>query len=452
MGNRRFSQWFFLLLSNAFIFRWFTVPLFRWFPCPFMNCHGCPFSFFACPIGVMEHAFSIGTISFLTIGIIFLFGGIFGRMLCGWLCPAGFLQELVNKIPIKKRKIPNFLFYLKYPILFFFVFFLPFFFTHQPDFCRFICPVGTFEAGILGIWYDQALRRMVDWIFYLKVGILAMVIIALFFYRRFFCHVLCPLGTIFSFFNKVSLVQIEVKKENCPDNCNACEKKCPMSLKVQEEINSSSCIRCMECTFCKNISFYPSPSPIKSKIENAEIIVVFAFLILLDLLIFLWKPLNSTIISIPQLNEIGIIENPYPAPYFKLKNIEGKEFNLEKEIGKNYIFLDFWATWCYSCNQALPHIEKIHKDYKDKGLVVIVISEDGPESVGKVASFMKEKGYTMEVLLDTDGKVSKMYKVDAIPYKVLIDQNGNIVWQHKGYVKGDENEYREMIEKFLEKE
>jgi TonB family protein len=113
---------------------------------------------------------------------------------------------------------------------------------------------------------------------------------------------------------------------------------------------------------------------------------------------------------------------------FKLKDISGKEFNLHGLRGK-VVLLDFWATWCAPCLVELPHIEQLHREFKDKGLVVLGINAEE----GEVASaFMKEKGYTFPTLVDTEGSVAELYGVEAIPQVFVIGKDGKVATHYFG--------------------
>lgn len=126
---------------------------------------------------------------------------------------------------------------------------------------------------------------------------------------------------------------------------------------------------------------------------------------------------------------------------FKLKDISGKEFNLQGLRGK-VVLLDFWATWCAPCLVELPHIEKLHREFKDKGLVVLGINAEE----GEVASaFMKEKGYTFPTLVDTEGTVAELYGVEAIPQVFVIGKDGKVATHYFG--TKSEGDLRAALEK-----
>lgn len=139
------------------------------------------------------------------------------------------------------------------------------------------------------------------------------------------------------------------------------------------------------------------------------------------------------------------------APNFKLINLEGKYVELSKEIGKGPILLSFWATWCKPCLEEMVEYNSIYEQYKEKGFNLIAISTDTEKSVAKVKPYIKSKGYEFSVLLDTNNDIARKYYAQQMPYTVLIDKKGNIVYSHLGYMKGDEKKVESLIQELLEK-
>lgn len=226
---------------------------------PFLNCYSCPGALGACPIGAIQSVvseaggkFDLNAFPYLVIGFLMLIGSLVGRAVCGWTCPFGFLQDLINKIPSKKFKGFNWLRYIKYVILIVFVFVLPVFwldeygYSEGPSFCKYICPAGTLEGGIFLTLLKPELRSMLGSLFAWKASILVLLLVLSVFFKRPFCRWLCPLGAFYGPFNKISLKQISINKEACV-KCGKCSKICPMDLNVPEEINCSDCIRCFDC-------------------------------------------------------------------------------------------------------------------------------------------------------------------------------------------------------------
>ena len=124
---------------------------------PGLNCYSCPGASGSCPLGSLQNALSESGKSapYYVFGIILLYGIIFGRFICGFLCPFGLIQDLLHKIPtpkLKKNRFTKSLSYLKYVILVFFVIVLPLVYMLRdfplPAFCKYICPAGTLGGAV----------------------------------------------------------------------------------------------------------------------------------------------------------------------------------------------------------------------------------------------------------------------------------------------------------------
>jgi polyferredoxin len=218
---------------------------------PVFYCHGCPLSAMACPIGVLVNFSTLRVFPLVTIGILGLVGTIGGRLVCGWLCPFGLLQDVLHKIPTPKISLPRALNYTKYLVLVGLVFAVPFFFPGKPyTFCHF-CPSGTLEASIpwqiMGVGSGGGL-----WAHLIRYGVLAAVILLAVVTSRSWCRTLCPLGAIFSFFNRFSLYRFKLVTPKC-NSCGVCARNCPVDIDPVKEMNTAECIRCMDCTHHKHI-------------------------------------------------------------------------------------------------------------------------------------------------------------------------------------------------------
>lgn len=220
---------------------------------PGLNCYSCPAASLACPIGALQ---AVGgssdfNFSFYAAGILLAFGVVLGRVVCGWLCPFGLLQEVIHKIPSPKRKLKKGFLYVKYVVLVIFVLLLPVAVTDymgmgKPAFCQYICPAGTLEGGIFLLAAHEGLRRTVGALFSLKMAILVLTVIGCVFIYRFFCRTLCPLGAIYGLFNKISMYHLEVDRHDCV-NCGKCRQVCKMEVDPVKTPDSMECIRCGAC-------------------------------------------------------------------------------------------------------------------------------------------------------------------------------------------------------------
>ena len=227
---------------------------------PGLNCYSCPAATGACPLGSLQSiiaglrpAVKAGHFHFGTyiIGILGLIGSLVGRMPCGWVCPFGLLQELIHKIPSPKFKIPKTLTYMKYLFLALFVFILPALVIDDYSygitwFCKFVCPAGTLEAGIPLLFLKPELKESIGALFYFKLTILFIFIVWMILSRRLFCRVACPLGAIYSLFNKHSVFRMIHDPDKCT-HCQECYNNCPMGIKFYEGSNQHDCIRCLKC-------------------------------------------------------------------------------------------------------------------------------------------------------------------------------------------------------------
>ena len=216
---------------------------------PGMNCYSCPGAIGACPLGSLQNALEASDTRtpYYVIGILVLFGIILGRTICGFLCPAGLLQELLYKIKtpkLKKSSYTRVFSYTKYIILVALVIVIPIFIS-SPTFCKYICPVGTFEGGIglLSNPNNENYLPQLGSIFTWKFAVLVAVIVACVFIFRFFCRFICPLGAIYGFFNRFALLGIRLDKDKCTE-CGLCISHCKMDIR---HVGDHECINCGDC-------------------------------------------------------------------------------------------------------------------------------------------------------------------------------------------------------------
>ena len=222
---------------------------------PGLNCYSCPGAAGSCPIGAFQAVVGSSKFkfSYYVTGILILLGVLLGRFICGFLCPFGWFQELLHKIPFKKfstKKLKP-LRYIKYGVLLIFVILLPLLVTNSlgmgnPFFCKYICPQGVLEGAIPLSIANASIRAALGKLFTWKFGILiTFVILSLMFYRPF-CKWICPLGAIYALCNKVSFLQMKVDEDKCV-SCGKCERACKMDVDVTKHPNHTECIRCGMC-------------------------------------------------------------------------------------------------------------------------------------------------------------------------------------------------------------
>lgn len=110
---------------------------------------------------------------------------------------------------------------------------------------------------------------------------------------------------------------------------------------------------------------------------------------------------------------------------FTLTDITGKTWTLRGLRGK-VVFVNFWATWCPPCRKEMPDLEKLYKQFKDQGLLILSISD---EDANKVRPFVKQMNVTYPVLLDPGRKVNDMFQIYGIPKTFVYDSAGKLVTQ-----------------------
>lgn len=213
---------------------------------PGLNCYSCPGALGACPLGSLQSALagSVLRLPFYVLGLLLLFALLLGRIVCGWLCPFGFVQEILYRLPspkLRKNGYTRRLSYLKYFIAIFFVLLVPLW--HAPAFCKYICPAGTLEGALPLLAVNNMLRSALGGIFAWKFFLLIVLLLAAVFIFRPFCRFICPLGVWYGLFHKLSRYGITVDESACT-HCGACIRYCRMDC---TRVGDRECISCGEC-------------------------------------------------------------------------------------------------------------------------------------------------------------------------------------------------------------
>lgn len=246
------------------------AEVFKHIPLPVLNCYSSPTTIWACPAGLIQHFFVIGSFTFATVGILMLFGVLIGRWFCGWVCPFGLVQEMLFRIPTPKFKLPEWMRSTKYLIFIFMIVLMPMFFKNsigmtETWFCNF-CPAGCMEAGIPVPIIEPSLRYLIGTMYWIKIVILVvLVLIPSLFIKRPFCSTICPVGLMMGITNKFSFLKLRYDESKC-NQCGICSVDCPMGLDPTKDYGSIECIKCMNCTkeWCGSIKPYFS-NTIKDK-------------------------------------------------------------------------------------------------------------------------------------------------------------------------------------------
>ena len=141
-------------------------------------------------------------------------------------------------------------------------------------------------------------------------------------------------------------------------------------------------------------------------------------------------------------------------PSIDVKTMEGKTFNIAdiSNDGKP-IIITFWATWCKPCIKEHDAINDEYEDWvEETGVKLYAISIDNARSSKRVLPTVNGKGWEFDVLLDENGDLKRAMNVNVPPHTFIVNGEGMIVWQHVGYLEGDEEEYIEIVEKLVKGE
>jgi polyferredoxin len=227
---------------------------------PGLSCHACPSAVAGCPIGMLQHFAAAHSFPFYLIGFLGLIGLTSGRFTCGWLCPFGLLQDVSYAFKRLTVRIPKLLNYGKYVVLLVLAIIIPYI-TNEHWFSK-LCPCGALIAGIpWALWNPTdpvfgiaaIAPESIGTLFWVKLTILGVFLILFLLIKRPFCRTICPLGAIYSLFNRISLVSL--KQASICQDCGKCRELCPVDLEARTEINSANCIKCLDCLQCKHVKF-----------------------------------------------------------------------------------------------------------------------------------------------------------------------------------------------------
>ncbi len=220
---------------------------------PVFHCYSCPLATFACPIGVLANFSALHAFPALAIGTLLVIGTLVGAFVCGWICPFGFFQDLLGRIPTPKFTLPAWTGYFRFAVLGLFVLAIPYWFGEQHPlfFCR-LCPAGALEAAYPNTIALAMAGKPLVWPTTVKtILFIAFLLLALFTWRPW-CTAFCPLGAIYSICNSFSFLFVRVNKDECGD-CGLCASLCRYGEGPRQRANDLRCIRCLDCTKCRTV-------------------------------------------------------------------------------------------------------------------------------------------------------------------------------------------------------
>ena len=257
--KRLAAQVFFFLLQNPLIHNFFNGKIYqdklKMLCTPGLNCYSCPAAAVSCPVGAMQ-LFLAGarhSISLFASGFLISVGVVFGRLICGYVCPMGLLQDLLYRIKTPKFVVRfRFARFVKYIVLIVFVITLPYAVRHElsglgaPWFCKILCPSGTIFGAIPLLAGNNSLLEFAGAQLALKMSIAAGIVISAAIIYRPFCRILCPLGAFYSLFSKIAFLRMRCNKDKCT-SCGSCAEVCDIKLNPAQNPNSPECVHCGNC-------------------------------------------------------------------------------------------------------------------------------------------------------------------------------------------------------------
>lgn len=457
--KRKLIQLYCALLFNANLKGFVNGNIYKGdtkqFCIPGLNCYSCPGAIGACPLGSLQGSFSADKSTvYYVIGILLLYSLMFGRMICGWLCPFGLIQELFYKIKtpkLKKSPVTRLLSFFKYVVLVFFVFIVPIMYafrdTPVPAFCKYICPAGTLEGGIglLANKVNASYFSMLGPIFTWKFLLLVSIVVGCIFIFRMFCRFICPLGALYGLFNRISFFGIKVEKPKCI-NCNLCVNHCKMDIR---SVGDQECISCGEC-----ISVCPTKAIVwkgpKFGLKNNETLAdtvrehksarlitrlvscILLIAVLAGAFIYYWNdgsdtPETSQVSEqIEQGNEIG--DFCYGADLAVIKGSGIIEEIINPISTGKITIINFWGTWCTPCVNELPYFNQIATEYKDDVAVIAIHTNMACETAPEyIDTYYAESKIIFACDLVEEGYYAALGGRGTYPYTVVLDENGTIV-------------------------
>ncbi|MBO5097578.1 MAG: 4Fe-4S binding protein [Agathobacter sp.] len=415
---------------------------------PGLNCYSCPGAVTACPLGSLQGSFSADRSTLFYVGgILLLYCLMFGRLICGWLCPFGLIQELLYKIKtpkLKKGPVTRILSYLKYVILVVFVFIIPIAYafkdTPLPGFCKYICPAGTIEGGLglLSNAVNESYFAMLGPIFTWKFLVMVSIVVACIFAFRAFCRFICPLGALYGLFNKISIFGVKVDNSKCI-NCDKCIRHCKMDV---HHVGDQECISCGECMdVCptnaiqwkgilrkEDSAGIPVTGNKKMRTITRAISTVLLIGLLVGAIIYYWVT-TPDYVKPDVGSEVGDSCISYDVTIVDETGILTETIN-PTTTGKITI-INFWGTWCGPCVKELPYFDQIATNYGDDVVVLAIHTSTVAETA---PAYIAEHYPDSKVIFgkdDGEGFYGTFYTAlggrDTYPYTVILDEQGVIV-------------------------
>jgi ferredoxin-type protein NapH len=219
---------------------------------PLMNCEACAVAWLGCPIGMIGRSVAFREMPWAALLLVLGIGAVAGRLLCGWVCPMGFLQDLLHKLPSRKWRLPRWTGAIKYAVLAATVFGVAWLAgCETPGFYCSFCPTSGLQVVLPIMIADR------DWLFAgmraVKMSFLVAVLVGGVLINRGFCKVVCPVGALVAIGNRLTPLRLRLDAGACI-GCRRCDRNCPMDVPVTRHrrdprpVNRDpECIACLRC-------------------------------------------------------------------------------------------------------------------------------------------------------------------------------------------------------------
>ena len=472
--KRRLIQLYAALLFNANLKGFATGRIYRGpvknLCTPGLNCYSCPAATGACPLGALQNALSDSgkTAPFYVVGILLLYGLLFGRWICGFLCPFGLIQDLLHKVKtpkLGKGRVTRVLSCFKYILLGFFVVIFPLVYAGYefplPAFCKYVCPAGTLEGavGLLANPENESMLGMLGPLFTWKFLLLMVFLVGAVFIYRFFCRFFCPLGAIYGLFNRLSLVGVKLDRSACVD-CGLCMGMCKMDIRT---VGDRECIQCGECvSVCptgaiqwKGPKILLPPQAIGGEIatkgkgaeagdaklpKRTRFARLTAWVLALSVLggsLIYFNFIHKDTPKPAQGSEVGEICFPMDLAMYR---DAGGVINVEDQLGRVTV-INFWGTWCGPCIAELPHFDEVAEAYQGRVTVLAVHSDYKADTA---AAWISENYPDSRIIFAQDPAGGNGAYYTALggegdfPMTLIVGRDGIITFKKRGSLTRDE--------------